>query len=163
MRRWTFFYPVSNVLRTCRFVWAWMALRSRNASLSWRSSLNPESTCHGPRPGPTLAYWVRAGSLRTTEPRARGKTRGRKRKKCRRVKTTHLYTFIYTYTYIYVYTNRHLRSEQLFWRENENSTPRRETTRAPPRPPPAKSGEASKARHDEQTAQRTVDLISSYQ
>ena len=112
--------------------------------------------------GPNF-FGVRAGSLCATEPRARGKTRGRKRKKCRRVKTTHLYTFIYTYTYIYVYTNRHLRSEQLFWRENENSTPRRETTRAPPRPPPAKSGEASKARHDEQTAQRTVDLISSYQ
>ena len=37
---------------------------------------------------------------------------------------------------------------------------RRGTTRARPRPLPAESGEASKVRHDEQTAHRLVDLIS---
>ena len=37
------------------FAWAWMALRARNASPWLRVTLNPESTCHGPRPGPTLA------------------------------------------------------------------------------------------------------------
>ena len=91
MRRRTFFQSVYNVLCTCGFAWAWMALRARNASPGGRATLNPQSTCHGPRPGPKLAYWVRAGSLCATEPRARGKTRGRKRKKCRRVKKTHLY------------------------------------------------------------------------
>ena len=56
-----------------------------------RASFNPQSTCHGPWPGPKLAYWVRVGSLCATESRARGKTRDRKRKKYRWVKTTHLY------------------------------------------------------------------------
>ena len=72
-----------------------MALRARNASPSRRSTLNPQSTCHGPRPGPKLAYWVRAGSLCATEPIARGKTRGQKRKECRRVKKTRLYIRMY--------------------------------------------------------------------
>ena len=62
------------------FARAMMALRARNASPSGRGTLNPLSTRHGPPPGPELAYWVRAGSLCATEPRARGKTRGRKRK-----------------------------------------------------------------------------------
>ena len=73
------------------FAWAWMALRVRNPSPGGIATLNPQSTCHGPRPGPKLACGVRAGSLRATEPRARGKTRGRKRKKCRTAKKTHLY------------------------------------------------------------------------
>ena len=77
-----------------------MALRARNASPSGRVTLNPQSTCHGPRPGPKLAYWVRAGSLCATEPRARGKTRDRKRKKCRRVKKTHLYMCVSIYILI---------------------------------------------------------------
>ena len=71
-----------------------MALRARNASPRGRATLNTQSTCHGPRPGPKLAHGVRAGSLRATEPRARGKTRGRKRKKCRRAKRTHLYIHV---------------------------------------------------------------------
>ena len=58
-----------------------MTLRARNAYPRGRATLNPQSTCHGPRSGPKLACGVRAGSLSATEPRARGKTRGRKRKK----------------------------------------------------------------------------------
>ena len=91
MRRRTFFLPINDVLCTCGFVWTWMALRARNASPSGRATFNPQSTCHGPRPGPKLGYWVRAGSLYATEPRARGKTHGQKRKKCRRVKKTYIY------------------------------------------------------------------------
>ena len=92
MRRRTFFKPVNNVLSTCGFAWVWIALRARNPSPSGRATLKPQSTCHGPRPGTKLANGVRAGSLcAATEPRARGKTRGRKRKKCRRMKKTHLY------------------------------------------------------------------------
>ena len=53
----------------------------------------PQITCHGPRPGPKLADGVRVGSLCATEPRARGKTRGRKRKKCRRVKK-HIHIYV---------------------------------------------------------------------
>ena len=68
-----------------------MALRARNPSPRGLATLNPQSTCHGPRPAPKLACGVRAGSMRATEPRARGKTRGRKGKKCQRVKKTHLY------------------------------------------------------------------------
>ena len=48
-----------------------------------------------------------------------------------------------------------------FVKRNEKSTPGRETTRARPRPPLAESGEASKVRHDEQTAHSEVDLIES--
>ena len=44
--------------------------------------------------GPHLRRGVRAGSLRTPEPSARGKTLGRKRKKChRRAKKTYLYIY----------------------------------------------------------------------
>ena len=60
---------------------------------------------------------------------------------------------IYTY-----YMNTHV---GYFGDKNENSTPRRETTRARPRPPPAESGETSMVRHAEQTPHRTVNLISS--
>ena len=80
-----------NGMCTGGFAWTWMALRARNASPSGRATFNPQSTCHGPRPGPKLAHGVRACSLCATETRARGKTRGRKRKNCRRVKKTHLY------------------------------------------------------------------------
>ena len=53
----------------------------------------PQSTCHEPRPGPKLACGVRAGSLRATEPRARGKTRGRKRKSAEGPKNTFMYMY----------------------------------------------------------------------
>ena len=92
MRRRTFLKPVYNVLCTWGFAWAWMAVRARNVSPSGRATFNPQSTCHGPRPGPKLAYGVRAGSLCAMEQRARRKTRGRKRKKCRIVKKTSFYT-----------------------------------------------------------------------
>ena len=80
MRRRTFFNRLM-MYYVRGFAWALMALRARNASPSGRATFNPQSTCHGARPGPKLAHGVRAGSLYTTEPRARGKTRGRKRKK----------------------------------------------------------------------------------
>ena len=65
--------------------------------------------------------------------------------------------------YLYIRTNRRLKSEELqdvFCKKNDNSKPRRETTRARRRPPPAESGEASKVRHGEHIAHRMVDLIS---
>ena len=75
MSRRTFFQPVRG------FAGAGMALRARNPSPWGLATLNSQSTYRGPRPGPKLARGVWAGSLRATEPRARGKTRGQKRKK----------------------------------------------------------------------------------
>ena len=71
----------------------WMALRARNHSPRGLATLDPQSTCHGPRPEPKLARGARAGSLRATEPRARETTCGRKSKKCRRAKKN---TFIHS-------------------------------------------------------------------
>ena len=92
MSRRTFFILLMHYVRG--FACTWMALRARNPSPSGLATLNPQSTCHGPRPGPKLAYGVRAGSLHATEPRARGKTRGRKRKKRPTAKTTHFYIHV---------------------------------------------------------------------
>ena len=51
------------------FAWTWMALRARNPSPSGLATLNPQNTCHGPRPEPK----VRAGSGRAPYvPRSRG-------------------------------------------------------------------------------------------
>ena len=72
------------------FAWVWMALRARNASPWSLATLNPQSTCHGPRPGPYLRRGVRAGPLRAPEPRAREKSHGRKRKKTK-VQRKHIY------------------------------------------------------------------------
>ena len=52
-------------------------------------------------------------------------------------------------------------SEQLFYKNSENSAPHRGTARARPRSPPAKSGEASKVRHNEEAARREVDAMAS--
>ena len=76
------------------FACAWMAPRARNLSSSGLATFNPQSTVHGPRPGPKLACGVRASSLRATKPRSRGKTRGPKRKKCRRAEK-HMYIYVY--------------------------------------------------------------------
>ena len=57
------------------------------------ATLNPQSTCHGPRPGPKLGCGVGAGSVRPTEPRVRGKTGGRKRKNAEGPKK-HIYTCV---------------------------------------------------------------------
>ena len=85
----------SDIVLTCTWVCkAWVALRAGNPSPSGLATLNRQSTCHGPRPGAKLAHGVRTGSLRATEPRARGKTGGRKIKKCRKVKKTYLYIYI---------------------------------------------------------------------
>ena len=43
------------------FAWAWMALRARSASRWLLAALNPQRTCHGPRPGSTLAPWCSGG------------------------------------------------------------------------------------------------------
>ena len=54
------------------------------------ATLNPQSTCHGPRPGHTLTPIAHAGLLRAPQPRAREKTRGRKNKKCRCPNKSHI-------------------------------------------------------------------------
>ena len=94
MRRWTFFNLLMYFVRG--FACTWTAPRARNPSPSRLATMNPKSTRHGPRLGPTLGCWVRAGSLRATEPRARGKTCGRNGKKCRRAKK-HIYTYVIVY------------------------------------------------------------------
>ena len=68
-----------------------MALRDRNASPRGSPTLNPQSTCHGPQPGPKRPHGVRAGSLFATEPRTREKTRSRKRKNAERPNNTSIY------------------------------------------------------------------------
>ena len=40
------------------------------------ATLNSQSTCHGPRPGPTVVPSVHAGLLRAPQPRAREKPPG---------------------------------------------------------------------------------------
>ena len=104
MRRRTFFEPVRG------FAGVWMALRARNPSPSGLATLNSQNTCHGPRSGSKLACGVRAGSLRATEPRTRGKTRGRKRKKCRRAKK-HIYILVYILRNMYKVPRRDVLSE----------------------------------------------------
>ena len=69
-----------------------MPLRARNAFPRGRATLNPLRPFHSPRPGPTLAHGIRAGSQRAAEPRKRENTTSRKRKKGQREKKTHLYT-----------------------------------------------------------------------
>ena len=61
-------------------------------------------------------------------------------------------------------TNRRLKLEQFcaIYKVLYSSKPRREKTRARSRPPPTEWGEASKVRHDKQTAQQVVDFISSW-
>ena len=58
------------------------------------ATLNPQSTCPRPRPGPKRARGVLAGSLSATVSRARETTHGRERKKCRSAKKTRLYIVI---------------------------------------------------------------------
>ena len=79
----------------------------------------------------------------------------------RAYRLTCIYEYIYTYR-----SSKYVRLDtqiaRATFKKNENSTPRRKTTRARSRPPPAESGEASKVRHDDQTAHPMVDLVSSY-
>lgn len=56
--------------------------------------------------------------------------------------------------HVCVEMRRPLRCRNNYCQKMENSTPRRETTRARVRPPPVESGEASKVRHDEAANQR---------
>ena len=92
------FLPVNIVLYMCGFAWAWTALHGRNASPSGCASFTPQNTCHGPRPLLKLPYWVRTGSACSTEPRARGKTRGR-----RKMPIGEKNTFVYIWLCIYIY------------------------------------------------------------
>ena len=64
------------------FAWVWMALRARNASPWLVATLNPQSTCHGPRPGRTLAPWCSCGLPACPGAESTRKTRGRNKKKC---------------------------------------------------------------------------------
>ena len=91
MRRRTLFNLLMYYVRGCACTW--MALRAQNPSPSGLITLNPQSTCYGPRPGPKLVCGVRAGSLRAMEPRARGKTPGRKRKNAEGPKE-HIYIYV---------------------------------------------------------------------
>ena len=43
------------------FAWDWIALRARNASPWILATSNPQSTCHGTRPGPKLEPWCLGG------------------------------------------------------------------------------------------------------
>ena len=81
MRRRTLFQAVNNVICTCGFAWAWVALHARNASSSGRATFNRHTPFDGSRPGLKFTYGVWADSLCATKPRAQGKTRDRKRKK----------------------------------------------------------------------------------
>ena len=85
----------SDILLTC----TWVCRRLDGSTCSKSSpertcDFESQSTCHGPRPGPKLACGVRASSLRATEPRARGKTRGRKRKNAD-VPKKRIYMYVY--------------------------------------------------------------------
>ena len=79
----------------CRFAWAWMALRARNASPSGRATYNPQSTCHGPRPGPKLAYGVRTGSLCANGAESTRIDPRPGEKKVPNGEKTHLYIYVY--------------------------------------------------------------------
>ena len=69
-----------------------MSLRVRNPSPRGLPTLNPQSTCREPRPGPKLMRGVRAGSLRATEPRAREKPAAGREKNADGPKK-HIYTY----------------------------------------------------------------------
>ena len=75
-----------NVWGSHRPGWLWVVGNRSRVYLAVFATSNPQSTCHGPRPGPTLAPQCSRGLLRAPQPRAREQTRGRKSKKCRRAK-----------------------------------------------------------------------------
>ena len=94
MSRRTFFYPQIKIYHRTRyyarrFAWAWMAVCAWSPSPRGLATLNPQSTCHGPRPGPKLARGVRSGSLRATDTRERETTGGRDIKKMPTCQKTH--------------------------------------------------------------------------
>ena len=96
MSRRTFFYPQIKIYHRTRyyarrFAWAWMAVCAWSPSPRGLATLNPQSTCHGPRPGPKLARGVRSGSLRATDTRERETTGGRNIKKMPMCQKTHLH------------------------------------------------------------------------
>ena len=75
--------------------------------------------------------------------------------------TTQFLTYLRsTSTHLYIRIDAWDRNNY-FGRRNQNSAPRRKTTRTRPRPLPEESGEAIEGSHDQQTAHRMVDLISS--
>ena len=86
-----FLYPVRG------FAWAWMALRARNASpwlLANVRDFEPQSTCHGPRPGPTLAPWCSGGLLVCPGAESTKNDPGPEEKKMPMCKKEHIYTYL---------------------------------------------------------------------
>ena len=80
-------------------------------------------------------------------------------KECRLPPNHRLSYTITCQNYLYLRTSRQF---HFLTKENEKSTPGRESTQARPRLTPAESGETSKVRHVEETPHRVVDLISTY-
>ena len=61
------------------------------------ANLNPQSTCHGPKPGPTLAPQCSHGSRACPASKNTRRTRGQKSKKCRCARNVYLvHSNIYT-------------------------------------------------------------------
>ena len=78
-----------------RLSWLLLAGKRPRGYLQVFVTLNPQSTCHGPRPGPTLCAVLYARAPCMSRSREHEKRpRGRKTKKCRHAKN-HIY--IYTY------------------------------------------------------------------
>ena len=87
-----------------------MALRARNASPSGRATLNPQSTCHGPRPGPKLPS-LRIGSGRApcvpwSREHEEKDPRPEEKKMPKGEKKTHLYTWYNICVYIHIHILR---------------------------------------------------------
>ena len=83
-----------------------MVLRARNASAWLLATLNAQSTCHGPRPGPTLAPWCSGGLPACPGAESTRKDPRPEEKKVPMGKKTHLYVVIYTLYTVYVLDRR---------------------------------------------------------
>ena len=106
MRRRTFFMLMCYVRG---FACTWMALRARNPSPSGLATLNPQSTCHGPRPGLILAPWYTDGLPACPGAESARKDPRPEEKKCRYAKKAHLYMVILVRTFEYLIQVVHLR------------------------------------------------------
>ena len=73
------------------FAWPWLALHARNTSPWIRATFNPHSTCHRPRPGPTLVTWCSGGLPACPGAESTRKDLRLEEKKCRCAKETHVY------------------------------------------------------------------------
>ena len=84
-----------------------MALRARNHSPWGLAILNPQNTCHGPRPGPKLAPWCPGGLSACHGVDSTRKDPRLEEKKCRSAKA-HLYIVIHTPEYLSQFPCVHL-------------------------------------------------------